>query len=216
MAAQRTPHPGPSLYTPHPRPLSRRQGERGPRLRGRGGEGGRRRGSARPCILALCRFAVSRQEHKARERQPAVSRASGILLHPTSLPGPHGIGDVGPVAYRFVDFLVAAGQTYWQILPHGPTGYGDSPYQTFSAFAGNPLLISPEMLVKDGLLPPAALDRVPLFPAAQVDYGAVIAYKTGLLVRAFTSFEEHASPHRRADVERFAAAQQSWLDDFAF
>ncbi len=79
-------------------------------------------------------------------------RASGILLHPTSLPGDFGIGDLGPTAFEFVDFLARSGQTYWQILPLGPTGYGDSPYQCFSAFAGNPLLISPEKLVEDGLL----------------------------------------------------------------
>jgi 4-alpha-glucanotransferase len=106
-----------------------------------------------------------------------VERASGILLHPTSLPGPYGIGDLGPAAYKFVDFLVAAGQTYWQILPLGPTGYGDSPYQTFSAFAGNPLLISPELLVEDGLFPATALDHAPPFPARWVDYGPVIDYK---------------------------------------
>ncbi len=79
-------------------------------------------------------------------------RASGILLHPTSLPGPFGIGDLGPEAYRFVDFLVAAGQSLWQVLPLGPTGYGDSPYACYSAFAGNTLLISPEQLIAEGLL----------------------------------------------------------------
>jgi 4-alpha-glucanotransferase len=144
-----------------------------------------------------------------------VSRASGILLHPTSLPGPYGIGDLGPAAYQFVDFLVAAGQTYWQILPLGPTGYGDSPYQTFSAFAGNPLLISPKLLVEDGFLPPTALDHAPPFPAARVEYGPVIDYKKQLLEQAFVFFEEHAAPVRRAAVERFATAQQLWLDDFA-
>src|SRR5882757_6521459 len=82
----------------------------------------------------------------------AFSRASGILLHPTSLPGPFGIGDLGDEAYKFVDFLAASGQTYWQILPLGPTGMGNSPYSAYSAFAGNPLLISPERLVVDGLI----------------------------------------------------------------
>ena len=81
-----------------------------------------------------------------------VVRSSGILLHPTSLPGRYGIGDLGTAAYDFVDFLVAANQSLWQILPLGPTGYGDSPYQCFSAFAGNPLLVSPDALVEDGLL----------------------------------------------------------------
>ena len=79
-------------------------------------------------------------------------RASGILLHPTSLPGPYGIGDLGPEAYKFADFLVAAGQSLWQVLPLGPTGYGDSPYACYSAFAGNTLLISPDQLIKEGLL----------------------------------------------------------------
>ena len=79
-------------------------------------------------------------------------RASGILLHPTSLPGSHGIGDLGEGAYRFADFLVAAGQSLWQVLPLGPTGYGDSPYACYSAFAGNSLLISPQQLLADGLL----------------------------------------------------------------
>src|SRR5436190_8394776 len=82
----------------------------------------------------------------------SVSRASGVLLHPTSLPSPYGVGDLGPEAYAFVDFLVAAGQSLWQVLPLGPTGYGDSPYACYSAFAGNTLLISPEQLVKDDLL----------------------------------------------------------------
>src|SRR5215212_9560772 len=81
-----------------------------------------------------------------------VKRVSGILLHPTSLPGPYGIGDFGPEAYKFVDFLVTARQSLWQVLPLGPTGYGDSPYACYSAFAGNTLLISPEQLVKEGLL----------------------------------------------------------------
>src|SRR6266478_5722621 len=98
-------------------------------------------------------------------------RSSGVLLHPTSLPGPFGIGDLGPEAYAFIDFLAQTGQGIWQVLPLGPTGYGDSPYQSFSAFAGNPLLISPEKLVEDGFLPPTALDQTPPFPAGQVDYG---------------------------------------------
>src|ERR1044072_2109728 len=79
-------------------------------------------------------------------------RVSGVLLHPTSLPGPYGIGDLGPEAYKFADFLVRAGQSLWQVLPLGPTGYGDSPYACYSAFAGNTLLISPDLLIKEGLL----------------------------------------------------------------
>src|SRR3972149_5859611 len=93
-------------------------------------------------------------------------RRSGILLHPTSLPGPFGIGDLGDAAYRFVDFLASGRQTYWQVLPLSPTGYGDSPYQGLSAFAGNPMLISPEKLVEAGHLLGEDLDatRVPVFP----------------------------------------------------
>src|SRR5574338_456501 len=95
-----------------------------------------------------------------------LKRVSGILLHPTSLPGPHGIGDLGPQAYRFIDFLADAGANLWQVLPLGPTGYGDSPYQCFSAFAGNPYLISPEFLMQDGLLTQADFADMPDFNAS--------------------------------------------------
>ncbi|MGH9768506.1 MAG: 4-alpha-glucanotransferase, partial [Blastocatellia bacterium] len=93
-----------------------------------------------------------------------VSRSGGILLHPTSLPGRFGIGDLGTAAYEFVGFLEESGQSLWQVLPLGPTGYGDSPYQCFSAFAGNPLLVSLEALVADGLLDQSDLDNAPEFP----------------------------------------------------
>src|SRR5687768_1896268 len=115
-------------------------------------------------------------------------RTSGVLLHPTSLPGRFGIGDLGPEAYRFVDFLAESGQGIWQVLPLGPTGYGDSPYQCFSAFAGNPLLVSPELLERDGLLDQGDLRRVPLFPKDRVDFGPVIEWKKRLLRRAFENF----------------------------
>ena len=144
-----------------------------------------------------------------------MARASGILLHPTALPGPYGIGDLGPAADRFVDTLAAAGQAYWQILPLGPTGYGDSPYQTFSAFAGNPMLISPRLLVDDGLLPPDALDAAPSFPAERVDYGAVIPYKRGLLAQAFAQYRDHGAPDLRQAVDAFAATHHAWLAPFA-
>src|SRR5262245_6826046 len=113
----------------------------------------------------------------AGEREDAIEmsfpRASGILLHPTSLPGRFGVGDVGPAAYEFVDFLEETGQSLWQVLPLGPTGYGDSPYQCFSAFAGNPLLISLEALVDDGLLSQRDIDHAPAFDRDRVDYGPV-------------------------------------------
>ena len=103
-------------------------------------------------------------------------RASGILLHPTSLPGSYGIGDLGAGAYRFVDWLAEQGQSIWQALPLGPTSYGDSPYQTLSAFAGNPNLVSLDRLVDDGLLSASDLADAQPFPAERVDYGWVIPY----------------------------------------
>src|ERR1051325_2395267 len=117
-------------------------------------------------------------------------RASGVLLHPTSLPGRFGIGDLGREAYRFVDWLAAAGQSYWQIMPLGPTGYGDSPYSSFSAFAGNTNLVSPEKLVESCLLAESDLQGAPDSAPERVDYGKVIDYKRGLLERAFANFKE--------------------------
>ncbi len=142
-------------------------------------------------------------------------RVSGVLLHPTSLPGPFGIGDLGPEAHRFVDQLADAGQGLWQVLPLGPTGYADSPYQCFSAFAGNPLLVSPERLRDDGWLEDEDLADPPAFPEREVDYGAVIAWKQPLLRRAFRAFEERASPEQRASFDAFCKAESAWLDDFA-
>src|ERR1043166_8500263 len=101
------------------------------------------------------------------------NRSAGILLHPTSLPSPYGIGDLGPSAYAWIDALAHARQRWWQILPLGPTGYGDSPYQAFSAFAGNPFLLSPQYLREDGLLDNRDLEGVQ-FPTARVDFGPVI------------------------------------------
>ncbi len=143
------------------------------------------------------------------------TRSGGILLHPTSLPGRYGIGDLGDTAYQFVDFLTAAKQSLWQILPLGPTGYGDSPYQCFSAFAGNPLLISPDKLVEAGFLPPDALANVPQFPTHRVDYGWVIDYKNKLFDRAFAHFQAHAAAEQHADFEQFCGENDAWLDDFA-
>jgi 4-alpha-glucanotransferase len=142
-------------------------------------------------------------------------RTSGILLHPTSLPGAHGIGDLGPAAFRFVDFLAAAGQSLWQVLPLGPTGYGDSPYQCFSAFAGNPLLVSLDLLRDRGLLEPSELTPESPFPEQAVDYGAVIAYKRPPLARAATRFFERAPAEARQAFDRFCRDNAAWLDDFA-
>ena len=141
-------------------------------------------------------------------------RASGVLLHPTSLPGPYGIGDLGPSAYRFVDWLADSGCKLWQILPLGPTGYGDSPYQCFSAFAGNPYLISPEFLLRDDLLHSDDLVEIPDFPTDKVDFGRLIPWKLNLLERAFIRFKSAPQPVRR-DYERFCAENVSWLPDYA-
>ncbi len=143
------------------------------------------------------------------------TRASGLLLHPTSLPGRFGIGDLGPEASRWVDFLAAAGQRLWQVLPLGPTGYGDSPYQSFSAFAGNPYLVSPERLSEDGLLGPSDLAGVPAFPADRVDYGPVIEWKLAILAKAHARFSAGAVPVLRAEYDGFCHAQADWLEDFA-
>src|SRR5690349_19060188 len=111
-------------------------------------------------------------------------RAAGILLHPTSLPGPNGIGEIGPEAVAWIDWLASAGMTIWQVLPLGPTGYGDSPYQCFSAFAGNPLLLSLEYLLEREYLEPRELMSRPPFPSERVDYGWVIHWKYPVLARA--------------------------------
>lgn len=142
-------------------------------------------------------------------------RRSGVLLHPTSLPGRFGIGDLGEAAYRFVDFLVSARQTYWQVLPLGPTGYADSPYQGLSAFAGNPMLISPERLMEAGLLSRDDLQNPPPFPDHRVDFGPVIRYKTHLLDRAFGRFQAQANAGQREAFERFCEQHRAWLDDYA-
>lgn len=143
------------------------------------------------------------------------NRSAGILLHPTSLPSRYGIGDLGSSAYQFVDFLVAGRLSLWQMLPLGPTGYGDSPYQSFSAFAGNPLLISPDRLVADGFLPAKAIEKVPDFPTGQVDFGPVIDYKRDLLRAAHDYFQENATPAQRDAYSRFCLNTSYWLDDYA-
>ena len=143
------------------------------------------------------------------------NRSAGILLHPTSLPSRYGIGDLGSSAYQFVDFLVAGRLSLWQMLPLGPTGYGDSPYQSFSAFAGNPLLISPDRLVADGFLPAKAIEKVPDFPTGQVDFGPVIDYKRDLLRAAHDYFQENATPAQRDASSRFCLNTSYWLDDYA-
>jgi 4-alpha-glucanotransferase len=143
------------------------------------------------------------------------NRAAGVLLHPTSLPSHYGIGDFGEAAYRFVDFLVESKQSYWQLLPLGPTGYADSPYQCFSAFAGNPLLISPDQLIVDGYLTAVALNNVPPFPTDLVDYGAVISYKNQLFQKVFAQFKTADNAEKTQAYQQFCADNAYWLDDFA-
>jgi 4-alpha-glucanotransferase len=142
-------------------------------------------------------------------------RASGILLHPTSLPGPGGIGDLGDAAYRFVDWLAAAKQRRWQVMPLGPTSYGDSPYAGLSALAGNPLLISLDRLVEEGILERTALENVPAFPAERVDFGPVIEWKMSMLQQAFVRFSAQASTEERAAFVAFSNDQANWLDNYA-
>ncbi|MGH2515874.1 MAG: 4-alpha-glucanotransferase [Ktedonobacterales bacterium] len=142
-------------------------------------------------------------------------RAGGILVHPSSLPGPYGIGDLGPAAISLLDFLAAARQKLWQVLPLGPTGYGNSPYATLSAFAGNPLLISPERLAEDELLSPADLADHPPFPDTSVDFGALVPWKLALLRRAHLRFSTASAAALRHDYERFRESQRAWLDDYA-
>jgi len=141
-------------------------------------------------------------------------RSSGILLHITSLPSRYGVGDFGPEAYKFVDFLEAAGQNYWQILPlnHTTAETGYSPYNCFSAFAGNPLLISPDWLRRDGLLTKSEIRDVPRFPPDFLDFKKASVCKGPLLDRAFRRFREKG---QSADYEAFVQEHRAWLDAYA-
>lgn len=145
----------------------------------------------------------------------SLPRSSGILLHPTSLPGPYGIGDLGAGAYRFVDWLEAHGQSIWQVLPLGPTSYGDSPYQTLSAFAGNSNLISLDLLVKDGLLQRGDLVDAPPFPRGKVDYGWIIPYHNQKLSIAWRKFKNSVDGALKLEYEQFLDEHRFWLEDFA-
>lgn len=142
-------------------------------------------------------------------------RASGVLLHPTSLPGPWGIGDLGPEARAFVDGLAEARQRWWQVLPLGPTGYGDSPYQCFSAFAGNPLLISPQELLDEGLLDPRDLEAKPQLVEGWVDFGQLTRWKMSWLRRAARNFLTSRTGSLAQEYAAFRREQAFWLDDYA-
>jgi 4-alpha-glucanotransferase len=145
---------------------------------------------------------------------PPGYRASGVLLHVTSLPSPYGIGDLGPAALDWIDRLHEAGQTWWQALPLGPTGYGNSPYQSLSSFAGNGLLISPDGLIEEGLLQAGDFDGYS-FSAAEVDYDAANSFKLELLRKAWTNFREEARRDLQLDFEEFCHDQACWLEDYA-
>ncbi|MEB3232458.1 MAG: 4-alpha-glucanotransferase [Leptolyngbyaceae bacterium] len=143
-------------------------------------------------------------------------RSSGILLHPTSFPGPFGVGDVGSAAYRFIDFLQRSKQTIWQVLPLGPTGHGNSPYMCYSSMAGNHILISLEMLVEQGLLAQADIERDrPDFPTHCADYDRAIPYKLNLLTQAAQNFAANATAAQKSAFDAFCRDRQDWLDDYA-
>jgi len=142
-------------------------------------------------------------------------RSAGILLHPTSLPGAYGIGELGTEALRFCSYLKDSGIKIWQVLPLNPTGYGDSPYQSLSAFAGNPLLISLETLVAEGLLDQDALQPLPDFPEGHVDFSMVIPWKFNFLRKAASSFFRCATCEQKNDFESFTEQNRAWLDDYA-
>ncbi|MBE9178260.1 4-alpha-glucanotransferase [Oculatella sp. LEGE 06141] len=143
-------------------------------------------------------------------------RASGLLLHPTSLPGRFGVGDLGTAAYEFVNFLDESKQQIWQILPLGPTGHGNSPYMSYSSMAGNPLLISLERLRDDGFLAEEDFANLPEFPAERVDYDLVAQVKLPLLWKAVDNFKANATPEQRQEFESFCTSKAFWLDDYAF
>lgn len=151
------------------------------------------------------------------QTRPAVSeeRYSGILAHPTSFPSDYGIGDLGEKAYEFVDYLVSAGQKLWQVLPLGPTGFGDSPYQGFSAFAGQPLLISPDKMKQEGLLTEEELEAYPKLPVKYVDYGAVIQAKNKLFASAFERFKGLSAENSlRKRYQAFCVENAFWLEGY--
>ena len=142
-------------------------------------------------------------------------RSSGILLHPTSFPSRFGIGDLGLEAYRFIDFLKESHQQYWQVLPLGPTAYGNSPYMCYSAMAGNPLLISPEKLRDEGLLTEEDFANLPGFPEEKVDFKDVVPVKIELLKKAYEHFRANATPILQKEFEGFCDSKAYWLDNYA-
>ncbi|MBS1110934.1 MAG: 4-alpha-glucanotransferase [Anaeromyxobacteraceae bacterium] len=147
--------------------------------------------------------------------RPDGDRRSGLLLHPSSLPGPFGIGDLGPRARDFADLLAGAGQRLWQVLPLGPTGFGDSPYQALGAFAGNPMLISPELLHEEGLLTAAELDDARVGGEGPIDHGTLIPRREALLRHVADRLLARSGGELRRDLERFREERAAWLPDLA-
>ena len=151
---------------------------------------------------------------KISEEDKTNHRYSGVLAHPTSFPSPYGIGDLGQNAYDFIDFLAASGQHLWQVLPLGPTTVGDSPYQSFCVFAGQPLLISPELLKKKKLLLEEDLAEVPDFDLDKVEYDKVLLYKTGLFKKAYANFLHTADKNLLEEFDAFCESNEFWLMDY--
>ena len=142
------------------------------------------------------------------------SRQAGILLHPTSLPGRYGMGEIGPEAHRWLAHLNTMGQKIWQVLPLGPTGFGDSPYQTLSTFAGNTMLISFDSLRDEGLLKDEDLRNFPVFPENRVEYGPVLLARSALLHKVAQSFARRASATLKAGWMQFCEAESDWLEEY--
>lgn len=144
-----------------------------------------------------------------------LKRSSGVLMHISSLPGEHGIGDMGPEAYRWIDMLDQTGTKYWQLLPLNPTGYGNSPYQGLSAFAGNPLFINLNELVQIGLLAKSNLSDRPAFPVTKVDFSKVTQWKRKKLEIAYRTYLQNKPKDIKDALDRFKQNNNSWLDEFS-
>jgi 4-alpha-glucanotransferase len=163
----------------------------------------------------LVSFCIIESLKLAKEKSNLFKRASGILLHPTSLPGRFGIGDLGTEAFHFVDFLKQNGQHLWQMLPLGPIGLDNSPYQGLSTFAGNELLISMEKLLDEKLLESSDLESIPEFPSHMVDYDLVSKYKSDLLKKSFEIFAKNSNRTQKKSFEDFCSNNYHWLNDYA-
>ena len=142
-------------------------------------------------------------------------RSAGVLLHPTSLPGRYGMGEIGPEAHRWLAHLNTMSQKLWQVLPLGPTGYADSPYQALSTFAGNTMLISFDALREEGLLRPEDVEDFPLFSKSEVEYGPVLLARSAVLKKTAQSFARRASPSLKASLIQFEEDHTAWLEDFS-